>query len=113
MSANEQGFDENRDLCDDGNCLGVVVGGKCNVCGLAAAGASPRDPTSGQTGGHAPTSGGGTTRGDDGGADMVAEGGHVDDAFDGEERKLCSDGACTGLLGSDGKCKECGRSAAS
>ena len=37
MSAGVEGFDENRDLCDDGNCLGVVVGGKCNVCGLAAA----------------------------------------------------------------------------
>ena len=44
---------------------------------------------------------------------MVAEGGHTDGAFDDEDRQLCPDGACTGLLGSDGKCKECGRSAAS
>jgi hypothetical protein len=121
--ANAEGFDENRDLCDDGNCLGVVVDGKCNVCGLAAAaaGTSPRDPGSGQTAAATGTSprdpgsgqtGGGTISGDASG-DMVAEGGHVDDAFDGEERQLCSDGACTGLIGSDGKCKACGRPAAS
>ena len=104
---NAESFDENRELCDDGNCLGVVVDGKCNVCGLttAAAGTSPRDPGSGQTGG-------GRISGT-GAADMVAEGGHTDDAFDDEDRQLCSDGACTGLIGSDGKCKTCGRSAAS
>lgn len=104
MSApGEQEFDEHRELCGDGNCLGVVVDGKCNVCGLvAAAGTSPRDPASGQTGGIV----------DNGAGDMVAEGGHTDDAFDDEERQLCPDGACTGLIGSDGKCKECGRPAA-
>jgi hypothetical protein len=68
---NAEEFDESRELCDDGNCLGVVVGGKCNVCGLtaAAAGTSPRDPGSGQTGGGNITV--------DAPADMVAEGGHT------------------------------------
>jgi len=98
---NAEEFDENRELCDDGNCLGVVVDGKCNVCGVAAAGTSPRDPGTGQTGG------GGKIVGDDRGAEeMIAEG---DSTFD--DRQLCPDGACTGLIGSDGKCKECGRSA--
>ncbi len=86
-------FDEGRELCADGNCLGVITDGKCNVCGLAA-------------GAHAPEPG--TPQ-----AKMVSEGGHTDDFFDDEERRLCPDGACTGLLGSDGKCKECGKSAAS
>jgi len=94
-------FDEERQLCADGNCLGVVVDGKCNVCGIAAAGTSPRDPTTGQTGG-------GKVIEDRAADDMVAEG---DSTFD--DRQLCPDGACTGLLGTDGKCKECGRSAAS
>jgi hypothetical protein len=97
------GFDEERQLCSDGGCLGIVVDGKCNVCGLASS-TSPRDNGSGHPGVVAPPSGS---------DDMVAEGGHIDDAFDDEERQLCPDGACTGLLGSDGKCKECGRSAAS
>jgi hypothetical protein len=104
VSAAEE-FDESRELCDDGNCLGVVVDGKCNVCGLAAAGTSPRDPGSGQTGGGRATV--------NAPADMVAEGGPSDGAFDDDDRQLCSDGACTGLVGSDGKCKTCGRAAAS
>jgi hypothetical protein len=89
----EDDFDEDRELCGDGNCLGVIVDGKCNVCGLGA-------------GVHAPAPA--TPE-----AAMVAEGGHTEDFFDDEERRLCPDGACTGLLDSDGKCKECGRSAAS
>jgi hypothetical protein len=104
-AGNDPDFDEGRELCADGNCLGVVADGKCNVCGLvAAAGSSPRDPASGQTGGKIT---------DGGAGDMVAEGGHTDGTFDDDDRQLCADGACTGLVGSDGKCKECGRSAAS
>jgi hypothetical protein len=95
----ESGFDEDRQLCSDGGCLGIVVDGKCNVCGLGSV-TSPRDPAAGPPANDAS---------DDGGDEMVAEGGHVDDAFDGEERRLCPDGACTGLLGADSKCKVCGR----
>ncbi|MCU1280405.1 MAG: hypothetical protein JWM53_3951 [bacterium] len=96
--AGDEAFDEDRVLCSDGGCLGIVVDGKCNVCGLASV-TSPRDPGSGHPGNTA-TSGGG---------DMVSEGGHVDEAFDDDERQLCPDGACTGLLGPDSKCKVCGR----
>ena len=73
------------------------------MCGVAAAGTSPRDPGTGQTGG-----GGKIVDEDPGAAEMVAEG---DATFD--DRHLCPDGACTGLIGTDGKCKECGRSASS
>ena len=119
-SANEEGgFDEERQLCSDGGCLGIVVDGTCNVCGLASV-ASPRESGSGHPGNASVTSPRdpgsghpGASAGASGGDAMVAEGGHVDEAFDGEERQLCPDGACTGLVGSDGKCKECGRSAAS
>ncbi|HWE30858.1 MAG TPA: hypothetical protein VHB97_22780 [Polyangia bacterium] len=112
MSEGEQAFDEGRQLCDDGNCLGVVADGKCNVCGMAAAGTSPRDPSTGMTmAGTSPRDPStGQSSAQNGAGDMVAEGGHTDDAFDGEDRRLCADGACTGLLGSDGKCKVCGRS---
>jgi hypothetical protein len=89
----EEEFDEDRELCGDGNCLGVIVDGSCNVCGLVAGANAPAPGTPAAT--------------------MVAEGGHTDEFYDDEERRLCPDGACTGLLGSDGKCKECGRSAAS
>ena len=131
----EASFDPSkRDLCDDGNCLGVIVGGKCNVCGAAAT-AAPRDPGSGGSGGSGDGDGAGVGAprdpgsGDSGGSPVAAlDGGPRDpgsggggaavmaaadhDSFD-PGRQLCSDGACTGVLGSDGKCKECGRSAAS
>ena len=35
----------------------------------------------------------------------------VEDEIDLENRELCPDGSCTGVLGADGRCKECGRSA--
>ena len=31
-----------------------------------------------------------------------------DDSFDPSQRRLCPDGSCVGLLGSDGRCKTCG-----
>ena len=31
-----------------------------------------------------------------------------DDSFDPSQRRLCPDGSCLGLLGSDGRCKVCG-----
>jgi hypothetical protein len=33
----------------------------------------------------------------------------VSEDFDPESRELCPDGACVGVIGSDGKCKVCGR----
>jgi len=35
----------------------------------------------------------------------------VEDEIDLENRQLCPDGSCTGVLGPDGRCRECGRSA--
>jgi hypothetical protein len=86
-----EAFDEERELCDDGGCLGVKVDGRCNVCGLGGSGAAPR---------HASAPGAATD------SDEAA-------FSEDEERQLCPDGACTGLIGSDGNCKECGRPAAS
>jgi hypothetical protein len=34
-------------------------------------------------------------------------------SYDPKRRKLCPDGACIGLIGDDGRCKECGRAAGS
>jgi len=122
MSEAEAFDPQARRLCDDGSCLGVVVGGKCNVCGMVVAAAdtsadSPRDGGSGQTGSAGPPrdSGSGQTGGSAGSPRDTGSGGTLaaaESAFD-EERQLCPDGACIGVLGPDGKCKECGRSAAS
>jgi hypothetical protein len=34
-----------------------------------------------------------------------------DSAFNPSRRRLCPDGACVGLIGDDGRCRECGRPA--
>jgi hypothetical protein len=81
---------DDRELCSDGNCTGVVgADGRCKVCGLGRDGA--RAPEAEETA-----------------AEFAGA-----PAFGDDDRELCPDGACIGLLGADGKCKVCGRSAAS
>jgi hypothetical protein len=92
---------DQRQLCPDGNCIGVIgQDGTCKVCGRAA-----------------PGWGSERTRGlrDEAEADRelekaktVAEPTGPDD-FD--SRALCPDGNCIGVIGDDGRCKVCGRAA--
>lgn len=85
---------DTRQLCPDGNCVGVVdERGVCKVCG-ASAGAEPVAPDS-----VAPDTAGGDRS-------------SVGDDEDIETRQLCPDGACIGVIGPDGRCKVCGRPAA-
>lgn len=82
---------ENRELCPDGSCIGVLgPDGRCSECGRtreqAASGVDPE----GAAGGDAPLD-------------------TIETSFD-DERQLCPDGACIGVIGPDGRCKECGRS---
>lgn len=96
-------FDANEDwekrvLCSDESCIGVIgPDGKCRECGKPY-------------------------------ADMLPEG-HGQDALqppaqeeekpvapeeaasdpDWEKRVLCSDESCIGVIGTDGRCKECGK----
>jgi hypothetical protein len=85
-------FDERR-LCDDGNCTGLIgPDGRCKECGRPA----------GSEGDPAPRL---FAEEDD---SPIAAESDAASAFD-EDRRLCSDGNCTGLIGPDGCCKECGR----
>jgi hypothetical protein len=98
----------NRRLCVDGNCIGVIgPDGRCKECGLeggedlpsledaasdfSAISVEENDPPQNEP---APLD-------NDDGAD----------ADDWQNRRLCPDGNCIGVIGSDGRCKECGRSA--
>lgn len=93
---------EQRQLCPDGSCVGVIgADGTCKVCGRAA-----------------PNWGDERKRGlVDEPPDAAVDEGPVVIASSPEppaewtERKLCPDGACVGLIGDNGKCKVCGRSA--
>lgn len=96
-----QDFDEDRHLCPDGTCIGVLdADGRCKVCGRLGVKADVpyRDAFYDQDDG-----------GDVGGETPEAEADH--DAADDDDRRLCPDGSCIGLLGDDGRCKVCGKSA--
>ena len=85
----EEGFEPaRRELCPDGGCIGLIgADGRCKVCGTVSpsAVADPR-----RQGMIAPP---------DGEEDRAAD----------DDRELCPDGACVGLIGADGRCHLCGR----
>jgi hypothetical protein len=93
----EAPFDpEARALCPDGACIGVVgADGRCKVCGRAAGERAPDE----ERWISRPVE--------------VAEAAPPDEdaGAPDDDRRLCPDDACIGLLGADGRCKVCGRSA--
>lgn len=104
---------ENRVLCIDGNCIGVIgTDGRCKECGKPYKGELPFSSTESVSDdqiqadesepGPANDSDGGTT-------EPVAQTRSENDDLDWENRKLCSDGNCIGVIGPDGNCKECGK----
>jgi len=101
---------ENRQLCNDGNCIGVIgPDGCCKACGKPYDGELPDTgipdsvtdqsidvpretspiPDHEEPSTHAP------------GEDADSEW---------KNRRLCSDGNCIGVIGPDGCCKVCGKS---
>jgi hypothetical protein len=103
----------NRVLCSDGNCIGVIgPDGRCKECGKKYEGDLPampepenQDPPAAEdqpaVADDPPTAA----------ADEPDEAGDAQVDDDWEERILCSDGNCIGVIGPDGKCKECGKPA--
>jgi hypothetical protein len=101
-----------RELCPDGNCIGVIgPDGRCKECGKSGKGgpvpaameeseAAPEDPSSEtETDETAPAT------------EAPAAETTASDDDDWANRRLCPDGNCIGVIGPDGKCKECGRPA--
>ncbi|MFH0901348.1 MAG: hypothetical protein V2A73_12035 [Pseudomonadota bacterium] len=100
---------ESRRLCPDGSCVGLLdAGGRCRACGVRWEGQSE---TAGSGTDAASDSGNWnpddehessipTTRDEEGDGSIPGEW---------EARRLCSDGACIGVLGPDGRCRECGK----
>ncbi len=100
---------ESRVLCPDGNCIGVIgQDGRCSECGkkydvvLAEnplpekESFPPEDLTPDKE-------------------DLSSDEEPIQDPSDSEnsddwqDRLLCSDGNCIGVIGADGRCKECGK----
>ena len=100
---------ENRTLCSDGNCIGVIgPDGCCKECGLRYEGelpaAAPQDSIDTATVDPEPD----PPPDEVGDPDSTApESGEISDD-EWENRRLCVDGNCIGIIGPDGKCKECG-----
>ncbi|MCG6909883.1 MAG: hypothetical protein LJE94_07130 [Deltaproteobacteria bacterium] len=98
---------ENRTLCSDESCIGVIgPDGRCKECGLPFDGEftplQPVDETGDASAG--PEENATADRGDD-----TAEDFEEDMDVEWENRTLCSDESCIGVIGPDGRCKECGR----
>jgi hypothetical protein len=88
-----------RELCSDGSCIGVIgPDGTCKECGRP--GTRPARAADAD----------GDDDADD--ADDADEDEYDDPDDDGDdERVLCPDGACIGVIGPDGRCKVCGTEA--
>lgn len=113
-----EGFEERR-LCPDGTCIGLLgKDGRCGECGgvgRPSVKESDRVRSSDAQGAYARA---GIANDDDRNIDSANEldadddlAGDVDGGADSDEfddRRLCTDGACIGLIGRDGRCRECG-----
>lgn len=108
-------FDQ-RELCPDGTCVGVIGrDGVCTVCGRQGEGR--RESWSSQEKerrADASEEPGDPKREDQG--EPVSKDvekptqEHGDTPSFDPDRKLCPDGGCIGVIGADGRCKECGKS---
>lgn len=90
----------NRELCPNGACIGLIgPDGHCKECGRPGP-ATVQDPRSR-----------GMRRAEDIVDELearVIKGDLPEPPSDFDDRRLCPDGACIGVIGPDGRCKECG-----
>jgi len=97
-----------RILCSDESCIGVIgPDGRCKECGLPYAG--PFDATNEET---AASDFEEADPEDEIGEEPEESGEHDAETptdLDWEQRTLCSDESCIGVIGPDGLCKECGK----
>jgi hypothetical protein len=90
---------ENRRLCSDESCIGVIGSdGRCKECGRPGdpAGLSVEEPTEVQPAVEP------TAQSSESDTPIAS-----DDEW--ENRRLCNDENCIGVIGADGRCKECGK----
>jgi hypothetical protein len=98
-------FDEKEDwekriLCSDESCIGTIgVDGKCKECGKLYDGVLPTKAVPSSNERIVPA---GEKKPDIPGVYTTTDG-------DWDKRVLCSDESCIGIIGPDGKCKECGK----
>jgi hypothetical protein len=97
---------EDRILCEDDTCIGLIgPDGKCKVCGRIYEGAAPL-PHKKEKDAELPEKVD-LSSGDEISKDTLSQ----MEPLDEEERILCPDDTCIGIIGPDGKCGTCGKSA--
>jgi hypothetical protein len=90
---------ENRVLCPDESCIGVIgPDGRCKECGKLHEGSQKGESSETQTNPELD---------DDVDADESSRTDTADS--DWENRTLCSDESCIGVIGPNARCKECGK----
>jgi hypothetical protein len=104
---------DDRILCSDESCIGIIgPDGRCKTCGKPYAGQLPPDFLSHLPAGHDPDA---LQREDpllEPQSDAPEETDPDEaenDAIDWDNRVLCSDENCIGIIGPDGRCKTCGK----
>jgi hypothetical protein len=102
---------DRRRLCPDGSCIGVIgPDGRCTECGIEAEAEADSDPEADPDSDSDPDSDPDPDSDSEADPDPEAETeGDLEIDGDLEDRQLCPDGACIGLIGPDNRCKECGR----
>ena len=105
---------ERRILCSDEACIGVIgPDGRCKECGKPYEGELPEMPPTESVppSSESPAEEAMTEDEEkDAGTDSPSspeQSSNTDGEW--ENRKLCSDGNCIGVIGPDGRCKECGK----
>ena len=97
---------EERVLCADDTCIGLVgPDGKCKVCGRMYQGAEPLPSEGRSTDDSADEAAVAYDMSVDDAGDAVSD----TDAWGSDDRVLCSDDTCIGIIGPDGTCGTCGR----
>jgi hypothetical protein len=96
---------ENRVLCSDESCIGVIgADGRCKECGKSYEGFRTEGESRTAESNETQTS---SEDADDFDATEPAQTDTADSGW--ENRTLCSDESCIGVIGADGRCKECGK----
>jgi hypothetical protein len=112
---------ENRVLCSDESCIGTIgPDGRCRECGRPYEGILPDPMAPVSTKEAASASNGDTEPSTKSHPPAASETPIGDEMFDENSdsvtddewgrRALCPDESCIGVIGPDGRCKECGRS---
>ncbi|NVB78939.1 MAG: hypothetical protein HOV81_11125 [Kofleriaceae bacterium] len=100
---------DQRTLCPDGACVGVIgPDGTCKVCGRVA----PNWGEERKRGLIEEPSDEEDEELEDDEESTDEEQAEGEESPEWEDRKLCPDGSCVGVIGPNGTCNVCGRSAA-